>query len=266
MEKQKGVVGCIYKITNTSNNKVYVGQTLDWNRRFCHHISYLKSNSHYNKHLQKAFNKYGRAAFKFEIISKCSTLELLNELEIYWIKQLQTTDENFGYNIQLGGLSDIPSERGKKDLQCIATSQNKPVTQYRLDGAYINEFVSGKIASQLTGCTKSGISQCCQKTIVQINGYQFRYSIEGLKSLPSILSIKERRSQFVKKYNVDIKSKRVIQKTLEGKEITRFSSISEATEAMGLKRSQSTSIVGCLQGKQKHAYQFKWEYETDEKS
>lgn len=46
----------IYKITNTRNNKVYIGQT--------------ESRWYRNKHIQNAWNKYGEASFTFEVIEQ----------------------------------------------------------------------------------------------------------------------------------------------------------------------------------------------------
>jgi group I intron endonuclease len=93
----------IYKITNIENNKIYVGQTkfLNIEKRFWSHKNSLSKNKHHNNHLQNSWNKYGEDKFKFEIIEKVLSYDLLNTREIYWIKNLNTTV--LGYNILLGG-------------------------------------------------------------------------------------------------------------------------------------------------------------------
>ena len=58
----------IYKISNIINNKVYIGQSIDIQRRFSEHMRELNNNCHYNKHLQASYNKYGREAFSCEIL------------------------------------------------------------------------------------------------------------------------------------------------------------------------------------------------------
>ena len=66
----------IYSITNLKNGKKYVGQSVNIKKRLTMHRYLLKKGTHYNKHLQNSYNKYGIAAFKFEILKECSTEEL----------------------------------------------------------------------------------------------------------------------------------------------------------------------------------------------
>lgn len=51
----------IYKILNTKNNKVYIGQTKDYDKRIREHLQYLKNNTHQNKYLQRTYNSIGEA-------------------------------------------------------------------------------------------------------------------------------------------------------------------------------------------------------------
>ena len=103
----------IYKIENLINHKVYIGQTVDYTRRVYLHTHYLMNNRHINTHLQNAWNKYGSDNFKFELIcdftnefeqyDRVTQDKVLNEAEVFWIKQFKATDENFGYNLSEGG-------------------------------------------------------------------------------------------------------------------------------------------------------------------
>ena len=90
----------IYKIVNLVNGKIYVGQSINIQKRWYQH------KSDYNKEggcpiLYAAIRKYGIENFSFEVIEECS-LELLDEKEKYWISQMNTLNPN-GYNIALGG-------------------------------------------------------------------------------------------------------------------------------------------------------------------
>jgi hypothetical protein len=104
--------GEIYMITNKTNGKKYIGQT----------VSYLSSGRKYgtsqrwNKHCSdakcfvddcKAFcnaiRKYGKDNFTVEILLKCNN-NYLNEYEIKFIKNLNTISTN-GYNLESGGCS-----------------------------------------------------------------------------------------------------------------------------------------------------------------
>jgi group I intron endonuclease len=59
----------IYKITNTVNQKVYIGSAVDLERREREHFS----GSHTNKVLKQAMKKYGSKNFKWEILCLCDT-------------------------------------------------------------------------------------------------------------------------------------------------------------------------------------------------
>lgn len=83
----------IYKVTNLLNGKIYVGQ--DSNNR----DEYFGSGIW----ISRSIKKYGRHNFKKEIIEVCSSLEELNNREIFWISNLNSTDPNIGYNVHVGG-------------------------------------------------------------------------------------------------------------------------------------------------------------------
>ena len=96
-----GIVG-IYKIENKFNGKVYIGQSIDINRRFKEHKNSLKNNKHHNTHLQYAFNKYGEDNFTFEIIDVCE-IDELDALERLYINKYECKHDEWGYNLEDGG-------------------------------------------------------------------------------------------------------------------------------------------------------------------
>lgn len=94
-------MGYIYKITNTLNDKVYIGQTIKTvEKRFQQHKN--NSNKPYFSQivLYKAFNKYGIENFTCEEIEEVDD-SLLDEREKYWIEYFNSYFE--GYNSTLGG-------------------------------------------------------------------------------------------------------------------------------------------------------------------
>lgn len=95
-------ISCVYKITNTLNGKVYIGQTVDYRKRKVGHFSYLRRNAHRNRYLQKSFNKYGESSFKMGIIKECAVDEL-DKLEIYYMRKYNSIDKTLGYNMVIGG-------------------------------------------------------------------------------------------------------------------------------------------------------------------
>lgn len=87
----------IYKITNLINNKVYIGQSNNIERRFKEH-QYKGESSGIS--LDVAIQKYGKDMFSYEIIEECS-LEQLNNRETYWIQYYNSKET--GYNCSDGG-------------------------------------------------------------------------------------------------------------------------------------------------------------------
>ena len=62
----------IYIIENTVNGKFYIGRTNKPDPRRRCHFSELRRGIHGNPRLQNAFNKYGEAAFKFQVVDWAS--------------------------------------------------------------------------------------------------------------------------------------------------------------------------------------------------
>lgn len=73
----------IYKITNTYNNKFYIGSSINIDKRWYRHITDLNCCKHHNKHLQRAWKKYGKNSFTFEIIELCKPEDLLKSEQFY---------------------------------------------------------------------------------------------------------------------------------------------------------------------------------------
>ena len=94
-------MGVIYIIKNVVANKVYIGQTINFNRRKSEHKFSLKYNKCDNRYIQGDLNKYGIDSFKFEILEDNVNAENLLERETYWINFYKTKD--FGLNTTRGG-------------------------------------------------------------------------------------------------------------------------------------------------------------------
>ena len=106
----------IYKITNTANGKVYIGQSTRLSRRLAEHQADLKNNSHHNRHLQNSYNKYGDV-FEVEIIEYCDDEPELDDLERYYIAYYDSMNPKKGYNKEDGGsLQKSLSEETKKKM------------------------------------------------------------------------------------------------------------------------------------------------------
>jgi group I intron endonuclease len=94
----------IYCIENLINGKKYIGQTKNYFRRIMGHKSLLRGGYDGCSYLQNAWNKYGEENFKFYMLIKCvDNKELLDKLEIFYIKYYNTNVRDLGYNITSGG-------------------------------------------------------------------------------------------------------------------------------------------------------------------
>jgi hypothetical protein len=117
----------VYKIINLTNDKLYVGSSVNLKNRKKIHFLDLKKGTHHNNYLQKSFDKYGEKNFTWEIIElvefddnrKILKKNLL-EKEQFWINELIIKDGvNIGYNICLKAGSCLGiklSEEHKKKL------------------------------------------------------------------------------------------------------------------------------------------------------
>ena len=89
----------IYKITNTINNKIYIGKTdLTIEKRWKEHLR--DSTRFFNRPLYSAIRKYGSTNFTIEAIEECRREET-SEREKFWIKEYNSFSD--GYNATLGG-------------------------------------------------------------------------------------------------------------------------------------------------------------------
>lgn len=73
------MISGIYEIINVQNNCKYIGSSNNIYTRWSHHISDLNRNKHCNLHLQRAWNKYGKKTFIFNILFLCEENKLLQE-------------------------------------------------------------------------------------------------------------------------------------------------------------------------------------------
>lgn len=121
MEKEK-FCG-IYCIENLANGKKYIGQSVDIEKRWYEHRRTLRLKCHDNIHLQRAWDKYGENNFQFYIITICDS-ERLNDLEIYYIKLLNTFDSDYGYNMTSGGDGCVGYKHTEETKEYISKIQN----------------------------------------------------------------------------------------------------------------------------------------------
>lgn len=116
----------IYKITNKTNGRCYIGQSTHIEKRWKDHY-YAHQNvadEGYDYPLYKAMRKYGYDNFTFEVLEECD-FAALNEREMFYIKHFNSFND--GYNQTLGGDSTIQSS--KLTVEQVLEIQDKLLTQ-----------------------------------------------------------------------------------------------------------------------------------------
>ena len=93
--------GIIYKVTNSVNKKIYIGQTVQTlhERQIKH-----ESSSRDNKtviHFHRALKKHLFSSFKWEILERCDNKIELDDMEYHYIMRFDSYKN--GYNQTLGG-------------------------------------------------------------------------------------------------------------------------------------------------------------------
>ena len=93
----------IYIIKNDINDKVYIGQSINIEKRIKEHFWKAQNSNDvsYNVAIHQAIRKYGKEHFSWEILQECSEEEL-DTLEQEYIKKFNSLSPN-GYNILEGG-------------------------------------------------------------------------------------------------------------------------------------------------------------------
>jgi len=94
----------IYKIHNSINDKLYIGQTTTTiSKRYSQHIANCKRGK--KGKLFSSMRKHGLENFAIKEICKVENMDELNEMEEFLIQELNTAKT--GYNITFGGLNYI---------------------------------------------------------------------------------------------------------------------------------------------------------------
>lgn len=88
----------IYTIKNLKNNKLYIGSSVEIEKRIRTHFVNLIKNNHSNLKLQNSYNKYGKENFIFEILETFDEIER-NDLFTIEQKYIDSYDFDTLYNL-----------------------------------------------------------------------------------------------------------------------------------------------------------------------
>lgn len=246
---------CIYKIQNVINNKVYIGQTINYKNRIIKHKYDLRNFKNASRHLQNAWNKYGEENFIFEIIETCLKEEL-NEKEKYYIRMYDSISD--GYNIEGGGqinkkLSDetkrlmsINNPRAWKNKKWGEHNISKEIHQYDKNGNYIRSFGNAYHAAEVLNVDSGSIQYSVNNN--NRSGYGFQWSYEKKDNVGEYIRIK---AKIVNEKKVNMIC------LITNKILMTFDSATKAQRYLGLGKNKISDVC---KNKRKSWGGYKWSY------
>lgn len=221
----------IYKITSPSG-RIYIGQSHNIKNRW---YDYKKSGAKGQTHLHNSFLKYGTENHKFEFIYELPLdieQEILNNYEIFiWAQYKEAGFQmmNIRDPGSKGKLGEVTKEKikEKRALQITTLETRILMGEARHEWAVKNPDKLIEIGKKISEARMGMI-----------------FTEEHLKNLTN-----------ANRKNAEKRKISIIQLTLEGKKISEFSSIKEASIQTGI---HNSSISRCMNGKVKNAGNFKW--------
>ena len=243
VEFKNSVKFCVYIHLNKYNKKIYIGITSQtfkerWNNGngYCKNIYFFNA---INKYKWKSFQHFVFINGNWEEVDENIDLKKYYNFNLqtaldYEKKLIEKCRKKYGinniYNISSGGAG-------------ITGVREKPVLQFDLDGEFVEQFMSCKLASINTKISYGGILLCCNHKSKSSGGFLWKFASD-----PEELVIPNKVSQ---------KNVGVIQYDINGIYINYFSSVRVASKI--LKISQS-AIISCCKGRTKTAAGYQWKY------
>jgi group I intron endonuclease len=215
---KKNTKSIIYKVTNITNNKCYIGATIqNIENRKKDHIN--KANKGIGGYFQEAIATYGVESFNWEQIDTASNQNELAEKERKYISKYECI--NNGYNQNKGG------------------GFRKYVYQYDVEtGQLLNIFEDLESASKYVKGNKKSISKACLNDRKTSKNYFWSYTMH---------------SGFLGK--IDARKKEIEQYNLDGSLVSVYTSIQQASIITKINKS---SIAKCCRGERNKAGGFIW--------
>lgn len=266
----------VYRITNTINGKIYIGQTtLTTDRRWKMHLrdcTKERNNKFYN-----AIKKYGSENFAIDIVEEnITSKEMLNEREKYWIAHYDCYKN--GYNSTPGGETSPMCDPivAKKISE---TMKGRKFTEEHK--RHIREAMAGKSGTPHTEEHKKYMSELMMNRVVSEQTCEKLRQINTGKK--QSIATRKKRSEAMKgrKFTEEHKSKiseslKINSYRVPGKEHARSKAIMQIDKTTGetvnvfesanmaskhFKKKSAGDITNCANGvKTKSAYGYKWKW------
>ena len=246
----------IYKITNQKNGMVYIGSSIEVERRWRQHkeASINENDHHYNYPLMVAFREFGIANFTFEIVDTLPTWETMIEAEHNWIVKEDCVKPN-GYNQT--DKTDSPMfdpTIAKKMSDTKRIKYGKRVCQIDENKNILEIWSSLAEAGEKTGLDRFKISDVCNGKRLTTGNRVFRFLNEENEII-----IPEVKVNKVQNNRITKTSKQVVKMNDNNEELQTYDSVALAAADNNC---DASAISKVCNGKRNKCGGFKWKYQT----
>ena len=236
----------IYKITNTINKKVYIGQTVRaLRKRWWEH---KKDSETSELPLYRAMRKYGPENFTIEEIDGANSQSELNYIELHHIYLFNSISPN-GYNLRIGGSQGTHSQETRDKISNIIREMDRLGTRYIKNGKdshmYGNTYRRGVNLSQETRDKISKVQLGTKKS-------------QETKDKMSLIHTKRMKSQELRdRISKTLRKTSTLKKPIKRSDGVVFESLQECARQM---KTGAPSICAVLKGKRKTHKGYSFEY------
>ena len=244
----------IYKITNQKNGMVYIGSSIEVERRWRQHkeASINEKDHHYNYPLMIAFREFGIANFTFEVIDTLPDYQAMIKAEHDWIVKENCVIPN-GYNQTRQTDSPLLDPAiAKKMSDTKRAKYGKRVCEIDENKNILEIWNSIAEAGEKTGLDRFKISDVCNGKRLTTGNRVFRFLDEANNIIIPIEKVNQTQSNRITK-----SSKKVVKMTLNGEILKVYDSIALASADTGC---DSSSISKVCNGQRNKCGGFKWQY------
>lgn len=245
----------IYKITNQKNGMVYIGSSIEVERRWRQHkeASINEKDHHYNYPLMIAFREFGIANFTFEVIDTLPDHQAMIKAEHDWIVKENCVVPN-GYNQTHQTDSPLLDPViAKKMSDTKRAKYGKRVCEIDEDKNILEIWDSLAEAGEKTGLDRFKISDVCNGKRLTTGNRVFRFLDEADNILIPVEKVNQVQTNRITKA-----SKKVVKMTLEGEILQVYDSIALAAADTGC---DSSAISKVCRGQRNKCGGFKWEFQ-----
>jgi group I intron endonuclease len=246
----------IYKITNQKNGMVYIGSSIEVERRWRQHkeASINEKDHHYNYPLMVAFREFGISNFTFEVVDTLPTWEAMIEAEHNWIIRENCVKPN-GYNQT--DKTDSPMFDpviAKKMSDTKREKYGKRVCEIDSNKNIINSWESLAEAGENTGLDRFKISNVCNGTRLTTGNRIFRFLDDENQIIEPEVKVNQVQSNRITK-----SSKKVVKMNDNNEELQIYDSVALAAADNNC---DASAISKVCNGKRNKCGGFKWKYQT----